>query len=187
VHFETLRKLIFVHRLPSLARRRHTDDAAAVAEVTEGNAAMDPIVTTLDIARPPDEVFAVATDPTRFAQWQTDVVRVETDQPVPLSVGARFTTIRRIGGVERAIAQHVAEVVKPYRWVARSQAGPIRPTATITIEPIEGGTGSRVTFTLDYIGHGIGVPLLPLVRRQTRRGAPVSYRRLKQLLESGPK
>jgi hypothetical protein len=45
--------------------------------------------------------------------------------------------------------------------------------------------GSRVTFTLDYVGHGIGVAVLPLVRRQTRRGAPVSYRRLKQLLEFG--
>ena len=146
---------------------------------------MDPIVTTLDIARPPDEVFAVATDPTRFAEWQSDVVRVETDRPAPLPVGARFTTIRRIGGVDRAIGQQVAEVARPHRWAARSDTGPIRPSATIAIEPIEGGTGSRVTFTLDFIGHGIGVPLLPLVRRQTRRAAPVSYRRLKQLLESG--
>jgi uncharacterized protein YndB with AHSA1/START domain len=147
---------------------------------------MGPIVTTLDIARPPDEVFAVATDPTRFAQWQADVVRVETDRPVPLPVGARFTTIRRIGGVERAVTQQVAEVAGPYRWAARSETGPMRPNASIAIEPIDGGTGSRVTFTLDFVGHGVGVALLPLVRRQTRRAAPVSYRRLKQLLESGP-
>lgn len=145
---------------------------------------MHPILTTLDITRPPQEVFAVATDPTRFAEWQSDVVRVETDQPAPLPVGARFTTIRRIGGVERAIAQQVTEATGPYRWAARSHTGPIRPSATITIEPIDGGTSSRVTFTLEYVGHGIGVPLLPLVRRQTRRGAPLSYRRLKQLLES---
>ena len=57
-----------------------------MVEVTEGEerAAMAPIVNTLDIARPPDEVFAVATDPNRFPQWQADVVRVETDQPAPL-------------------------------------------------------------------------------------------------------
>ena len=145
---------------------------------------MEPIVTTLDISRPPDEVFAVATDPTRFAKWQSDVVRVDTDQPAPLPVGAQFTTVRRIGGVERAVTQQVAESVSPFRWAARSQTGPIRPNATIAIEPIDGGAGSRVTFTLDFVGHGIGVALLPLVRRQTRRGAPVSYRRLKQLLES---
>jgi uncharacterized protein YndB with AHSA1/START domain len=146
---------------------------------------MAPIVTTLDIARPPDEVFAVATDPTRFPQWQADVVRVETDQPAPLPVGARFTTVRRIGGVERAVTQHVAEVAGPYRWAARSETGPIRPNASIDIEPIDGGAASRVTFALDFAGHGVGVALLPLVRRQTRHGAPVSYSRLKQLLESG--
>jgi hypothetical protein len=73
----------------------------------------------------------------------------------------------------------------PARRTRSSPSRPIRPSATIAIEPIDGGTGSRVTFTLDFVGHGIGVPLLPLVRRQTRRGAPASYRRLKQLLESG--
>lgn len=146
---------------------------------------MDPIVTTLDIARPPEEVFAVATDPTRFDQWQADVVRVETDHPAPLPVGARFTTVRRIGGVERSVSQRVAEVARPHRWAACSDTGPIRPNAAIAIEPVDGGAGSRVTFTLDFVGHGIGVPMLPLVRRQTRRAAPASYRRLKQLIESG--
>jgi hypothetical protein len=81
----------------------------------------------------------------------------------------------------------VAEVAGPYHWAARSDTGPIRPNASIDIEPIDGGNGSRVTFTLDYVGHGVGVPLLPLVRRLTRRGAPASYRRLKQLLETGPR
>lgn len=32
---------------------------------------------------------------------------------------------------------------------------------------------------------GPGVALVPLVRRQAEKGAPVSYRDLKQLLESG--
>jgi hypothetical protein len=40
-----------------------------------------------------------------------------------------------------------------------------------------------VTFTLDITGHGIGVPLVPLVRRQAQKGAPGSYRRLKEILE----
>jgi uncharacterized protein YndB with AHSA1/START domain len=145
---------------------------------------MEAIVTTLDISRPPEEVFAVATDPTRFSLWQSDVLRVDTDAAAPLPVGAQFTTVRRIGGIERAISQQVAESISPSRWAAHSSTGPIRPSAEIVIEPINGGAGSRVTFTLDFVGHGIGVALLPLVRRQTRRGAPVSYRRLKQLLES---
>jgi uncharacterized protein YndB with AHSA1/START domain len=35
---------------------------------------MSPTVVTIDIARPPTEVFAYATDPTRFAEWQQGVI-----------------------------------------------------------------------------------------------------------------
>src|SRR2546429_214884 len=38
---------------------------------------MSPIVSTIEIDRPPEEVFAYATDPTRFAEWQHDVVRAQ--------------------------------------------------------------------------------------------------------------
>jgi uncharacterized protein YndB with AHSA1/START domain len=145
-------------------------------------AAMSPIVSTVDIARAPDEVFAYATDPTRFPEWQADVVRVD---PVtgPLSVvGARFTTTRRIGRAERTMTQELTEITPPRTWSARGVDGPIRPSATITVEP-HGDDSSRVTFTLDFDGHGIGVALVPLVRRQAAKGAPVSYRKLKERLE----
>jgi hypothetical protein len=74
----------------------------------------------------------------------------------------------------------------PHRWVAKGIDGPIRPHAGVAIDPIDGGTRSRVTFTLDFEGHGIGVPLVPVVRRQAGRGAPASYANLKRLLEAAP-
>jgi uncharacterized protein YndB with AHSA1/START domain len=139
---------------------------------------MSPFVSTIDIARPPAEVFAYATDPTRFPTWQRDVVRVETAE------GGRFVTTRRIGRMERTLTQEITASAAPVRWAARGVDGPVRPIASITVEPIDGGAGSRVTFALDFEVHGIGVALLPLLRRQTRGGAPVSYRNLKRLLES---
>jgi len=33
---------------------------------------------------------------------------------------------------------------------------------------------------------GLGVPLVPLVRRQAEKAAPISYAKLKQLLEGVP-
>jgi uncharacterized protein YndB with AHSA1/START domain len=147
---------------------------------------MAPIVSTIDIARPPDEVFAYVTDPTRFAEWQKDVVRVELDDGPP-GVGSRFTTTRRIGGVERTTVQQITEISPTSRWSARGIDGPIRPDASITIEPLDDGARSRVTFALDFRGHGIGVPLIPLVRRQAQKGAPVSYRNLQRRLESSPR
>jgi hypothetical protein len=141
------------------------------------------IVSTIEIGCPPEAVFRFATDPNRFPEWQRDVVRVQAPE-APLAVGARFTTIRRIGGVERTIVQEVIGSGPPTRWAARGVAGPIRPHAGITIEALDGGARSRVTFALDFEGMGIGVALLPLVRRMTRKGSPVSYQNLKRLLES---
>jgi uncharacterized protein YndB with AHSA1/START domain len=140
---------------------------------------MAPMVSTIEIACTPAEVFAVATDPRRFAEWQHDVVNVR------MLGEARFATTRRISGAERTMIQQIIRDDPPHGWAARSIDGPIRPNATITVEPVNGGTRSRVTFTLDFEGHGIGIPLLPLVRRQAHKGAPNSYRNLKNLLERG--
>ena len=40
---------------------------------------MPPIVSSIDIARPPDEVFSYVCDPARFPEWQHDVVRVRLE------------------------------------------------------------------------------------------------------------
>jgi uncharacterized protein YndB with AHSA1/START domain len=138
-----------------------------------------PLVSTIEIARPPDEVFAYVTDPLHFAEWQHDVVNVR------MLAGSRFTTTRRIRGAERTITQQITRNDPPRGWTARGIDGTIRPHATVTVEPIDGGARSRVTFALAFEGHGLGVPLVPLVRRQAQRGAPTSYHNLKKLLEGG--
>jgi uncharacterized protein YndB with AHSA1/START domain len=139
---------------------------------------MEPLVSTIEIARRPEEVFAFATDPLHFADWQDDVVSVH------MLGDSRFTTTRRISGAERSMTQQITRNDPPRGFAAQGIDGPIRPHATITIEPVNNGTRSRVTFTLDFEGHGLGVPLVPLVRRQAQKGASNSYRNLKRLLES---
>lgn len=141
---------------------------------------MATLASTIEIARPPEAVFAFATDPLHFADWQSDVVSVR------MLGDSRFTTTRRISGAERAMTQQITHSDPPRRFAVQGVDGPIRPHATITIEPIDDGARSRVTFTLDFEGHGLGVPLIPLVRRQAQRGAQVSYQNLKKLLESQP-
>jgi uncharacterized protein YndB with AHSA1/START domain len=144
---------------------------------------MAPIVSSIEIARPPEEVFAYATDPARFGEWQDDVVGVRVEGGGPPGVGSRFTTVRRVGGAERTMTQEITEASAPRRWAARAVDGPVRPNATVTVEPLGGGAGSRVTFSLDFEGQGIGRPLLPMIRRQAVKQAPRSYRKLKERLE----
>jgi uncharacterized protein YndB with AHSA1/START domain len=140
---------------------------------------MAPSSYTIEIARRPEEVFAFATDPMQFVNWQPDVVSVR------MLNDTRFTTVRKISGAERTLTQRISRNDPPRSWAAEGIDGPIRPHATIANEPIDDGTRSRVRFTLDFEGHGAGVALVPLVRRQAQKGAPTSYHNLKKLLE-GP-
>ncbi len=147
---------------------------------------MAPIVSSFEIARPPDHVYTYVTDPSRFPEWQHDVVRVEVLGEPPPGVGTKFTTTRRIGRAERTTTQEITNADRPRTWAARGVDGPFRPNADITIESLDDGTRSRVTIALDFEGHGFG-RLLPLevIRRMTAKTAPKSYRNLKERLERG--
>jgi hypothetical protein len=67
----------------------------------------------------------------------------------------------------------------------RGLNGPVRPVGTITVEPLDGGSRSRVTLELDLQGHGLGKLIAPLARRDARRRVPEDQTRLKERLESG--
>jgi hypothetical protein len=83
------------------------------------------------------------------------------------------------------MTQEVTTLDAPRAWSVRGVDGPIRPNVDVSIEPLEGGTRSLVTFAFDFDGHAMGQVLLPLVRRMTAKQAPVSVRRLKERLEAG--
>jgi hypothetical protein len=64
---------------------------------------MPPIVTSAEIGRPAADVFAYATDPARFSDWQKGVIDGHMDSPAngTPAVGAKCVTNRRIGGASR--------------------------------------------------------------------------------------
>lgn len=147
---------------------------------------MTPIVSTVEIARPPDEVFAYATDPSRFSEWQKGVVSGAVESGHAQAVGSRCTTTRRLGGGERTTTQEVTEISPPTRWRARGVDGPIRADVSVTVDPLADGASSRVTIALDFHGHGIGRVLVPLfVRRDAEKEVPLSCGKLKHRLENG--
>lgn len=139
-------------------------------------------VNSIVIDRPAQEVFAYATDPARFREWQADVVEVSTEGH---EVGSRYTTVRRIGRSERSMTQEITDNEPPRFWAARGVDGPVRPTATVAVEPLDADR-CRVTFSLDFDGRGMAAPLAPMVRRMAAKAAPMSHQRLKELLENRP-
>ncbi len=144
---------------------------------------MSPIIATVEVDRPADEVFAYATDPTRFPEWQSGVVDGHLDDADTPQVGAKCVTTRRIGGAERPVTSVLTHVDPPRTWGVRGIDGPIRATVDVTVAPLA-ETKSRLTIAVDFEGHGIGRVLVPLiVRRQAQKEMPTNVANLKRALE----
>jgi uncharacterized protein YndB with AHSA1/START domain len=150
---------------------------------------MAPIVTSAEIDRPAAEVFAYATDPARFNEWQKGVVDAHMDGPgdgaqTP-AVGAKCVTTRRIGGASRPSTSELTHIDPPRNWSVRGIDGPIRAAVEVVVEPLT-GSRSRLTISVDFTGHGIGKILVPLmVRREARKEMPANMAALKQKVEAG--
>jgi hypothetical protein len=145
---------------------------------------MAPITCTIDVARPPEKAFVYVTDPTRFVEWQRNVVSGHMDGEGPHGLGARCLTTRRVGFAERLVTSEITHVDPPRTSGVRGIDGPNRSLVNVTVDPLENGQRSRVTIELDFDGHGIGKPLVPLfVRREARKEMPANLRTLKERLE----
>jgi len=160
---------------------------------------MSAVVVSTEVERPAAEVFAYATDPTRFSEWQKGVVDGHMDSadgPVDAvdeqvgpagtpAVGARCLTTRRIGGANRSSTSRLAHIDPPRTWGVRGIDGPIRAAVDVTVAPV-GPSRSRLTISVDFEGHGIGRLLVPLVvRREARKEMPANLAALKDRLENG--
>jgi uncharacterized protein YndB with AHSA1/START domain len=146
---------------------------------------MAPIVTSIEIARPQEEVFSYVTDPSTFAEWQAGVMGGSMEGDKSPSVGSKCITTRRIGGTARKVSSEITKIDPPASWAVHGIDGPIRAIVNVTVEPLNRSAQSRVTIELDFEGHGIGKLLVPLVvRRQARNEMPANCRRLKQRLET---
>lgn len=141
------------------------------------------VVASVDIDRSPEEVFAYAVDPDHLPEWQDNVVAAAAQGP--LGVGARVMTTRRIANREQRMTMEMTSYDAPRGWSLKGVDGPVRPLAEPRIEPLDDGSRSRVTIDLDFVGHGIGKVLVPLlVRPQARKGLPRNLSNLKRRIES---
>ena len=138
---------------------------------------MTPLTSTIEVDRPPADVFDYTTDPARFPEWQKGVVSGHKD-------GTKCITTRRIGFAERRFTSEITEMDPPRVWSVHGVDGPIRAKVDVNVEPLVAGERSRLTIALDFEGHGIGKVLVPLVvRRDAVKEMPENLQRLKQQLE----
>jgi uncharacterized membrane protein len=95
---------------------------------------------TIEIARPANEVFAYATDFSRFPEWQEGAASVHRGDDGPLSVGSRAEVTRRVGPREQLRTEEITELSPPTTWAVRGVGGSATVTLQGTIEEVDAAT-----------------------------------------------
>ena len=142
------------------------------------------IASSIDINRPPHDVFAYVAELDRHGEWQDAIVKARKEPSGPTRVGTHNIETRRVPGGPREFISEIIEYDPPKRMVAQGLDGPIRPTVTITVEPLDNGARSRFSLQLDLKGRGIGKVFALLARRSARKQIPKDQARLKEILEA---
>jgi uncharacterized protein YndB with AHSA1/START domain len=146
---------------------------------------MAPITHSIEIARPPEAVFAYVDQLERHGEWQSTIISTKLETEGPTRVGTRATNKRKVPGGTQEVTYEITEHDPPRKASFRGTNGPVRPVGTFTVEPVGEGS-SRATIDIDLQGHGLlGLVFAPLARSQARKEIPKDHQRLKERLESG--
>jgi carbon monoxide dehydrogenase subunit G len=146
---------------------------------------MPTTTTSVEVERPADQVFAYATDPSRFSEWQQGVVDGSMESSGEPTVGARFRTLRRVGPMKRPFTSEIEHLDAPRSWGVRGIDGPIRAAVEVEVTPLS-ERRSRLTISITFDGRGIGRLVVPLA---IEPGVPKEMERdlatLKERMEAG--
>jgi hypothetical protein len=145
---------------------------------------MAPITVTTEVNRSAGDVFAYATDPTHFSEWQKGVVEGHMEEGNDThGLGAKCVTTRRIAMASRSTAAEITAFDPPNIWRIRGVDGPIRAAVDVSVLPLA-EERARLTISVDFEGRGFGKVLVPLVVvREARKEMPDNVAKLKAVLE----
>lgn len=142
------------------------------------------VTQSIDINCPAGDVFAYLEQFERHADWQPSLLGVDIQPEGPVRVGTRVIERRKTPVGVRDIPFEVTEHEPPHRLAFHGTAGPVRPIGTAVVEAL-GPSRSKVTFSIELEGHGIGRLIAPFALRQTAKEIPQRLRSYKRVLESG--
>jgi uncharacterized protein YndB with AHSA1/START domain len=138
----------------------------------------------IEIARPPEDVFAYATDPTNLGTWQTNTVSAVAEGDGALGVGTRIREVHRApGGKELASLVEVSEYEPGCVFALRMLEGQLPIHARMTFDSTDLGT--RVQFAAHGRTRGAMRLAEPLLRVTLKRQFAGYCATLKHVLEDG--
>jgi uncharacterized protein YndB with AHSA1/START domain len=140
---------------------------------------------SVTINRPAEDVFNYVTDMSNDPSWHTDVLEARKTSEGPVGVGTTWhSRFKPSMGVSEGDMEVVA--FEPNRMeVLRGVIGPMQPTLTYMLEPINGGT--RFTRRIQIKVSGMMRVMEPLMRLMTPRRNAGFVANLKRILEQSPR
>jgi len=139
------------------------------------------VETSTSINRPPDEVFAYATDPSHVAEWQSSALEAHVEGPV--QAGATGVEVRKFLGRRMESTMRIEAYEPPRRFALQVTSGPVPFHVEQTVEPER--DGSRVSVVMEGEPGGFFRLAEPLVERAVRRELEGNLATLKDILEEG--
>jgi uncharacterized protein YndB with AHSA1/START domain len=139
---------------------------------------------SVEIDRPPEEVFAYVADPEHLPEWSGIVQEVRKEGQGQPQEGDRFTTAAKFLGRRFETPMEVVAHEPPRRHSDRSTGGPFEQEYTFIVEETEGG-GTRLTQVAEGEPAGFFRLVGPLLEMAGRRQFRADLENLKALLEAG--
>lgn len=137
----------------------------------------------IDIARPPEEVFAFISDFTNNIRWQDGMRECTFTSDPPLRVGSTYDQVAVFRRREIRSSFVVTALDEGRTVTIETTAGPFPIKVTRSVAAV--ADGSRVRADVEGNPGGLLGLLAPIVTRMVRRSVRADYRRLKDLLEGG--
>ena len=137
---------------------------------------------TIEIDRPPEEVFAYLIDVSNDPAWQKGLAEARFTSPGPVGVGTTGLHRAKPMGMTIEVGWQLTEHEEPSRVAWTFISGPFTGTESYALEPIPGGT--RLTHKAELEPHGLLRFLRPLIVGMFVKQSEEAVEELKQILES---
>jgi hypothetical protein len=144
------------------------------------------VQTEIEIARGRSEVAAYAADPDNATAWYENIKSVEWRTPPPLAVGSRLAFVASFLRRRLSYTYEVVEHTPGERFVMRTAEGPFPMQTTYTWQDAAAGA-TRMTLRNAGEPAGFAKVAAPVMARAMRRANGKDLRRLKAILEQGPR
>lgn len=140
---------------------------------------------TVTINRPPAEVFAYLSDPTKLHEWRPNVLEVIGYDP-PVQAGSTYELVEKFMGRRMQVGQRVTAYEQDRLIEIETTSGSVLPAQRYSFEPNSEG-GTWYTVHLEMRSKGFMRIFEPLMRGQVRKMMASYSENLKHNLEQMPR